>query len=448
MLLAVLTLCSSCLSDSSSSTTYYDDAAITAFSLGTLKRVYTKKLSSGKDTTYTTTVACSTYKFTIDQEKGLIYNLDSLPVGTCANKALVTISTRNSGLVYLKSYTSDSVYYYSSSSDSLDFSKPRTLFCVSQDGTYHREYVADIRVHTETSDSVYWRKQADNADIAALSNIRGLAFNDKLYVYGTTADGAVKVYSSDNGKAWAAVQTPFETSLTMVTDSAVIYALSAGKTVYTSADGQTWLPVYGDGSMKCLVAASRSEVYALSNDGRLMVSKNNGATWAEDELDSDKQYLPSRDINGYCVTSAANSDLQKVTLIGNRADDNDSTCVVWTKTVDNVSTAETQRWMYQPFEKSTWHHAPRLNNVAVIPYEDGAILMGGTGIGACSATAFSTIYYSRDSGMNWWADTRYTLPDGFTPDENAYALFTDTKHNMWLVSRGQVWMGYLSQLKW
>lgn len=76
-LAACMLLMTSCLSDDETTVTYYDDAAITSFSLGTLSRTLHTTNAAGKDSTYTTTVDCSTYTFVINQQLGIIYNLDS-----------------------------------------------------------------------------------------------------------------------------------------------------------------------------------------------------------------------------------------------------------------------------------------------------------------------------------------------------------------------------------
>ena len=57
---------SSCLSDNTDSIVYYDDCALTAFSVGTLKIVKDTVSSKGEDSTYTTTLNCSRYAYTID----------------------------------------------------------------------------------------------------------------------------------------------------------------------------------------------------------------------------------------------------------------------------------------------------------------------------------------------------------------------------------------------
>ena len=104
MTMAVMVL-SSCLGGDDDEILYPNDAAITAFSLGTLKRYMTTTKSDGTDSTYTTTVSGSTYRFYIDQVNRTIYNPDSLPFGTDVEHVLCTVGSKNSSSIVIKSLT-------------------------------------------------------------------------------------------------------------------------------------------------------------------------------------------------------------------------------------------------------------------------------------------------------------------------------------------------------
>ena len=86
---------------------YYDDTAITSFSLGTMNRYVHTKSSTGADSVYKTTYSGSNYAFYIDQLTCEIYNVDSLPKGTDAAHVITTISTKNGGTAIWKSSRRD-----------------------------------------------------------------------------------------------------------------------------------------------------------------------------------------------------------------------------------------------------------------------------------------------------------------------------------------------------
>ena len=102
LLLAALFVFASCLNSDDNDVVYYDDTAITSFSLGTMNRYVHTKSSTGADSVYKTTYSGSNYAFYIDQLTCEIYNVDSLPKGTDAAHVITTISTKNGGTAVWK----------------------------------------------------------------------------------------------------------------------------------------------------------------------------------------------------------------------------------------------------------------------------------------------------------------------------------------------------------
>ena len=92
LLMAMALLMASCLKDDNDNDyTYYNDTAITAFSLGTINQYVSSKTASGNDTTIKTTLVGSKYRFFIDQQNDSIYNPDSLPCFSDVKQVLATI---------------------------------------------------------------------------------------------------------------------------------------------------------------------------------------------------------------------------------------------------------------------------------------------------------------------------------------------------------------------
>lgn len=450
VMFAVLSLVTSCLTDSDTKITYYNDAALTSFSLGNMSRKVYTKTKSGKDTSYVTTYSAAGYTFSIDHSNGKVFNVDSLPKGTNLKKCLVTVNAINSGLPCLKSLTSDSIFSISST-DSLDFSQIRTIVVVSNDGSYRKNYEVEVRVHKEAKDSLYWDKKCTNSAIAAMTDVKAAYFKGSLYALGTEA-GDVRMYRSDvaDGKTWAAVASlPFSGVPSVATDGKYLYVHSGNK-VYNSADGINFTPVSDGSGIKQIIAASRSEVYALTVDGRMVKSADNGYTWNYDQLDADEAYLPQQNINGVSIPSVINPEIDKVMIIGNREDAADTTSVVWTKVVDNIVPAETMPWMYQKYNATNWHPAPRFDHIAVAKYGEGIMLLGSKKADGASAPTYSFLY-SRDCGLNWWKDTRFTLPANINLGSASYSIVSDEDHSaFWIIcgETGEVWRGYYSTLSW
>ena len=82
----------SCLDDENITYETNYNASITSFSIkDSIITYYPSVTEAGKDTMLSKAVVGSKYPFVIDQNKGLIYNADSLPVGTDISKVVVSI---------------------------------------------------------------------------------------------------------------------------------------------------------------------------------------------------------------------------------------------------------------------------------------------------------------------------------------------------------------------
>ena len=147
----------SCLdSDDSSEITYYNDTAITAFSLTTVNRYVHTTSKSGKDSVYKKTLS-DPVEFYIDQYNKKIYNADSLYADCDLSHLLVNISTKNGGRVAIKSLSSDTLFTYYST-DSLDFSQPREVRVYAQDGSSYRAYTVTVNKHQMTTGKLLWKE--------------------------------------------------------------------------------------------------------------------------------------------------------------------------------------------------------------------------------------------------------------------------------------------------
>ena len=79
------------------------EAVITSFSIGDFKMIFNDITIDGKDTVAVSTVSGTTVKFSIDQQHNLIFNSDSLPVGS----QLDSVTTKISGAEHNQGYEID-----------------------------------------------------------------------------------------------------------------------------------------------------------------------------------------------------------------------------------------------------------------------------------------------------------------------------------------------------
>lgn len=434
---------------------YYDDTAITSFTLGTLNIVVDTTTAAGEDSTYTTTRDCSSYKFNIDQQRCEIYNTDSLPRGIVASKVVCTMYSKNSGYIGIKSLTSDSIVYYSSS-DSIDFTKPREVYVYSNSGKTNRKYTITVNVHNEDADSLYWKQMGANTEFTKLTKMRTVALNEKLFVFGT--DGSqTYAYGSNDGSTWTSLTQKFNHTLSadayksVVTKDNYLYIYDNGQ-VMRSTDGTSW-SVVSNVALRQLVAASTTRLYAYDNNGQLMKSSDDGQTWSTATIDDSSSLLPTEDITYTCIPSKTNEDTYQLLLVGNRDYNtyaSDTTASVWGKIEETLSDSQDQPWSYYNMSAENMFKAPRLRDIQSFVYDGVVVAIGEESLGGETRTPFDRIYSSADGGITWKKSTTLSLPAAFDTSTTTFAVTSDSNNFIWLIcgKNGQVWRGRINRLGW
>ncbi len=441
MLFSSILLLASCL-DSDNDFVYNDDAAITSFSVSTVKRKVYTKTSAGADSMYTTSMTCSSYKFYIDQVNCEIYNPDSLPCGVDASKVICSISSSNSGTVLVKSMTSDSLAYFSSA-DSMDYTKPRVIKVYSNSGTAVRSYTVHVNVHQEQPDSMKWSRFGGIDMLRQFTDARAVVCGGRLFVFGTDGTSTQAVSTAD-GTAWRAASTSLghafaaDVYQSVVVKNGYMYVCDGGN-IIRSTDADTWTTTGSGTEMTRLVSASDWRLYGYAADGRLMASADDGATWHAATIDADATLLPDTDVSSLSLPSRTNSDTARLLLVGKRGGNN----VVWGKTEEGAAGSEDQPWAYYDVSAENHHTLPKLAGLHAFAYDKSAYAFGKND----STQAF---YHSIDGGITWFADTAVTVPSDMALATGNCAVAVDAANHIWLVDTrsGNVWKGRLNRLGW
>lgn len=438
VLLAAACMLSSCLNSDDDTTeyNYSKDTAISAFTLGTLNRYLHTTSSTGADSIYKTTVTGSYYKMVIDQLGRQIYNTDSLPYGTDAKHVLATITAVNNGIILVKNVDSDSLRYYSST-DSIDFSTPRTVRIVSQDGQRYADYTVTLNVRKVPVGTVDWSLKTTSTELAQLAETRALAADGKVFVFGRYKGHTVgyKTLSSD-GAAWTLLAQTFSEKASVIAKDNILYALDEGK-LMASTDGDKWTTVAVNGSLKSLVAASTKHLYALKADANgkvagMMVSADNGVTWTDDTLDDDASLLPDEGTAYSCTSTHANKDIDQVVLVGRCSAANDIKARVWTR-LDDYSTSPVETtWSYVENSGKDLYALGSIQALAVTAYEGVPYALKSDG------SEVSALLCSLDGGLSW-KDSGLTVPSGMTATNGNLAMTVDKDGRMWIIADGKVW---------
>lgn len=434
LITATLSLSSCLSSDDDLNVEYTHDTAITAFSLGTLDQ-WGKTKDGTKDSLYKAVVAGANYKFYIDQATRQIYNVDSLPCGVRDTAILATISSKNSSPILLMDINkTDSVAGYYSSSDSINFSKPRFIRVYSSDYSAYAEYEVTVNVHKELPYEFKWHELAqNNSQLAAFSDLKAVACGDYIYVFGKTAEGTkVLKFAINDGNAWSSIMMNVSLSSDAYQSAVALddklYIADGGK-VYASADAATWKVVSENPDITQLIGASSKYLYAYTAAG-ISVSKDKGASWEQEKLDTDAAYLPTQNISMNVAGVLSAKNVENVMLMGTRNKALNDTITTWLRTVDYDENAEAGQWNYLEIEKNQSGKMPCLDQVITCAADTGFVALGSNG----------KWYKSQDAGLTWTQDKKVALPDEFGT-AGRFAFCRDKQHYYWIIRNGYVWRG-------
>ncbi len=329
------------------------ECLVTAMELGTLKQTHHTTTKDGKDSTYTTNVTGSYYPMYIDHERRLIYNGDSLPMGTDVSK--VTFSAFNSiGSAAINSLTTGEDTLFTKS-DSTDFRSPRLLTVYATDGVSKRTYEVRVNVHKQDGETFNWNKMcAGNAALAALTEVRALAADGTLYLFG--ANGTQRVVMTaqlSEPQTLTAVDINGIETLNIASVQrmgGMFYALDKNGKTATSADGINWTLLGGDFTADALPAAATAMLVAMK-DGALFSSAD-GINWTKDELDAEGM-LPETAFAAVCIPSRTDRKFEDLLLIGAK----DSQPSVWKHNIDLTGT-DVLPWMYLNVDPGNVYSCP------------------------------------------------------------------------------------------
>lgn len=231
---AVLAGAASCNSDTESDLTLPSSVMVTSFSL-----TDDDKVLNNLDSVF----------FSIDLNKGLIFNADSMPYGTKIDKlipVIVTSGVSSAQLVVTRPNKADTIYnYLENSTDSIDFSNgPVTLRLKSLSGSTHKDYKIYVNVHKVKGDSLVWNR-LERTSLPSIFNVvnsqQSAKSGNTVYCL-TKYDNRYCMASSDDPVAgeWSKTEVtlafnPVVSSLSATDDA--LYILDNSKQLYRSTDG-------------------------------------------------------------------------------------------------------------------------------------------------------------------------------------------------------------------
>lgn len=446
-LLTAAFMITSCLDDNEVETEYSSESSITAFSINNIETKYTEEVD-GVDTTLTATVVGTKYPFAIDQTNRLIYNVDSLPVGTDVSKVVANITSDGIG-IFIVAADKDTLW---TSTDSLNFEKPVQFKVMAMSGVYGPTYTAKINVHQQVPDSLKWSYLGSNIDNTILKQ-KAVTLGDNIYVFAQQEDGSAAITTThiNDGKSWTSLQTLSVSNADYSSAMAwgnKLYIL-ADNDLYGSTDGISWEKVPTDTKLSKLIANVYSDynqkLYAIDTNNHFIESKD-GLTWEiNEEVPAN---FPVEHISYAAYPLVTNKFIDRMTVMGVNTIATDTTSTVWTKLTTDDS------WGDYPTATNDRYYCPKLANIAMIHYNDQLYAFGGPGKSfGKEIPAFSKFYESTDQGVTWKPISKYvSFPTEFTDLYNQangnYSYVVDKNNFLWIIwsQSGQVWRGRINKL--
>lgn len=351
--------------------------------------------------------------FTIDQDRGLIYNADSLPRGTRINALLVELtcaSNVSAREFIIKNGTRQqdtTITYSTSKSDSIDFTGDVTLRITSYDKQHVREYKVKVNVHKMEPDSILW-------NVSKRRDLPGVASTLKASKT-VTLSGAFLCLVNDNGNyvlsesldplgPWnnRAISFPFEPQVNSLTATFEdLYILDENGQLFKSSDkGENWTDC--GVAWHCLIGAYENRVLGVKDDG---------GTWIQDEYPHSENFIPTLLSEDFPV-----SGMSQLVIADNEWTDNQQAMFMGGVLADgNYSNAV---WGYDGMQWGQINEAtgnqklPALRDALFFPYYTYVVpyngftpkkhvtwmVMGGV----LNNGQINTVsYVSRNQGINW-----------------------------------------------
>jgi hypothetical protein len=194
-------------------------------------------------------------------------------------------------------------------------------------------------------------------------------------------------------------------------------------------DADEWEDIMAKEELRKFIGEGTVEAYAFDYDNKIMVSKDDGATWIPDSVDGDASLLPTQSSAFVSIPFGVNDSTDYQLMVGS-CEKEKTESVVWRKIAEFGYDYDPCKWVQIPSDPRNDYYLPKLEHISLL-YYNGLILAIGSD---------KKIYQSRDKGITWKTSKAYTLPEGF--DSKDFIAFSDFEY-IWIYARdtGEAWRG-------
>lgn len=452
-LLIVLTTLASCTADSET-VAPTSQAFISNVQLGAMKRVTYYVNSEGERVPVTTSYKAASVLMNISQRvvpewnTRFIENKDSLLYGTRLSGVLLDIAFTGGYLEYRSTKSDDEAWRIYSRTDSIDLTSPIQLRVHASDGQSNTLYTLKINVHQMESDSMRWTRVATAADVLdSMKRTQAFKLQGEACLLGAQTDGIyLAQHTADTVWTKALTNLPLSAQLNTLrsTDSKLFISTEEGA-LYQSTDGLSWETFGAQLPNMQLVAVTNERLYALSG-GYLWRSNHSAQQWEKETVyEGERGKLPNKILAG--LTYERSNGVQHVVMMGQNEAVNDSACVVWDKTWDDLNPADSTAWQYYEVGVENQFVCPLVEQLQVVNFDNRLYAFGGKALkGWPEWTPLGKALYSLDYGLTWRTEKMWSLPESLAGCKGLVTVTLDGKNNLWIIAGNEIWRGKINRL--
>lgn len=446
----LMSMLASCFDDNTVDYSGYNECAITAFSLKDFEWSDTLPDQYGSDSTFTTSISASNYHFTIDQEKGLIYNNDSLPAGTPINKILASVTADGNASFQ---YDSDSTWY--AMTDTINFNRKVVATVFSYNGNNSKKYTIRVNVHQQDSTSSHWDRNAGMWIGKSLVAPRAVTYGKQVAVYGLLNGNLMVTKAAQNSMDWSTPVPVVGISNEACYDNITCYQntlyILDKETLYVSDDAVNWTQMQTNTPISHLLGCNSSELFGVYNN--TFFTTSDGISWNQEATEY-PEFIPDSNIFSFYSPMTTNSNLERTVVFGQQKESTDTIASSWYRDngyQDNYSNT----WGYMYTSRDNNYALPNLNNLVVLYYKKYLIAFGNDCRNKGYYRPFERLLVSKDWGLTWKSqkdeklDTYLELPAELYRNSNDFAAYVDDDANLWILmsQTGDMWCGYIHFMK-
>lgn len=359
--------------------------------------------------------------FSIDLNKGVIFNADSLPVGTDVTRLVPVISYTSSAsavtLTQTGGKTTGEIDYKKNPNDSVDFSGKVVLKIVAEDNTTSRTYDIKVNVHKVHPDSLVW----DRLAVAPIPSRQGnpksqktVKFKDTTYslIEENNNDYTLSIATDILGGEWnkQALSIDFEPAVrTFNATTDLLYVLDKTGVLHSSADGIVW---ENTGAVwNNIIGAYGDVLLGLRNEGGTFVHTYWPSDYGYSETTASQDF-PVADYTNFVQFSNRWTTLPIGFMVGGRLADGSYTDKTWGFDGDHWAVLSEGMTPFVAGATLVPYYVYRKPSSSLVQTEFSVwMLIGGE---AVDGKSNRKIYVSYDNGVNWYAaETHMQLPDYF-----------------------------------